>query len=82
MTEATYLRAQNVQQCTSNLNSIGDANMFILNTTLSENMYIDSGEIQVNYGPSGDITDNMLTKGLDRENFCNLRDRAELTKCD
>ena len=42
--------------------------------------HVDLGNIKLSYCPSGDMTADMLTKGLNRENFCKHRDRAGLTQ--
>ena len=40
--------------------------------------HVDLGEIKINYCPSGDMTADMFTKGVGREKFCKLRERAGL----
>ena len=40
--------------------------------------HVNNGNIRLVYCPSGDMTADMLTKGLSRENFCKLRENSGL----
>ena len=40
--------------------------------------HVNNGNIKLMYCPSGDMTADMLTKGLSRENFCKLRENSGL----
>ena len=40
--------------------------------------HVNNGNIRLVYCPSGDMTADMLTKGLSRENFCKLRENFGL----